>query len=139
MRHTGLREILKFSASIQVQCWQTVLSSEARPNARPENVGDNYKINTHRNNFTNEFNTMKQKELSELTDQELLDKAKKMKSTSITNALLIGFMIGIIVYSIVKNSIGFFTLIPLFFAFKLFNDSKNNKALEKLLKERNLK
>jgi ABC-type phosphate transport system permease subunit len=82
---------------------------------------------------------MKQKELSELTDQELLDKAKKMKSTSITNALLIGFMIGIIVYSIVKNSIGFFTLIPLFFAFKLFNDSKNNKALEKLLKERNLK
>jgi ABC-type phosphate transport system permease subunit len=82
---------------------------------------------------------MKQKELSELTDQELLDKAKKMKSTSITNALLIGFMIGIIIYSIVKNSVGFFTLIPLFFAFKLFNDSKNNKALEKLLKERNLK
>ena len=82
---------------------------------------------------------MKQKELSELTDQELLDKAKKMKSTSITNALLIGFMIGIIIYSIVKNSVGFFTLISLFFAFKLFNDSKNNKALEKLLKERNLK
>lgn len=82
---------------------------------------------------------MKQKELSELTDQELLDKAKKMKSTSITNALLIGLMIGIIIYSIVKNSVGFFTLIPLFFAFKLFNDSKNNKALEKLLKERNLK
>ena len=31
---------------------------------------------------------MTEKELSELTDQELLDEAKKMKSTSITNALL---------------------------------------------------
>ncbi len=82
---------------------------------------------------------MTQKELSELTDQELLAQAKKMKSTAIINALLIGFMIGIIIYSIVKNSIGLFTLIPLFFVYKLFNNSKNNKGLEKLLKERNLK
>src|SRR6188472_521560 len=82
---------------------------------------------------------MKQKELSELTDQELLDEAKKRKSTSIMNAVLIGFMIGVVVYSIVKNSWGFLTLIPLFLAYKLFNSSKNNEALEKLLKERNLK
>jgi riboflavin transporter FmnP len=82
---------------------------------------------------------MTQEELSELTDQELLDQEKKMKSTSITNAVFIGFMIGIVIYSIVKNSLGFFTLIPLFFAFKLFKNSKNNKALEELLKERNLK
>ena len=62
---------------------------------------------------------MEEKELSELTDQELLDKAKKMKSTSITNAVLIGFLIGIIVYNIAVNSLGFFTLIPLFFAYKI--------------------
>lgn len=82
---------------------------------------------------------MTQKELSELTDQELLDEAKKMKSTSITNAVLIGFLIGIIIYSIMKNSLGFFTLIPLFFAYKIFNNSKDNKDLKRLLKERNLK
>lgn len=82
---------------------------------------------------------MKQKELSELTDQELLDEAKKMKSASRINAVLIGFMIGIVVWSVVKNSLGFFALIPLFFAFKVFNKPKNDKALEKLLKERNLK
>ena len=82
---------------------------------------------------------MTEKELSELTDQELLDEAKKMKSTSITNALLIGIMIGVIIYSVVKNSIGFFTLIPLFFVFKLVNSSKNNKTLKKLLEERKLK
>lgn len=82
---------------------------------------------------------MSQKELSELTDQELLDEAKKMKSTSMTHALLIGAMIGIIIYSIWKNSLGFFTLIPLFFIYKLVINSKNDKELKRLLKERNLK
>ena len=80
---------------------------------------------------------MAQKELSELTDQELLDEAKKMKSTSITNALLIGIMIGVIVWSVAKNNVGLFTLVPLFFAYKLLNN--NNEVLKKLLKERNLK
>jgi len=81
---------------------------------------------------------MNQKELSELTDQELLDEAKKMKSNSIINAFFIGFLIGIVIYSIAVNNLGFFTLIPLFLAYKLIN-SKQNKALEKLLKEQNLK
>ena len=82
---------------------------------------------------------MTQEELLKLTDQELLDEAKKMKSASIINALLIGFMIGIIIYSIVKNSVGFFTLIPLFIVYKIFNNSKNYDALKIILKERNLK
>ncbi|AOW22066.1 FUSC family protein [Urechidicola croceus] len=82
---------------------------------------------------------MKQKELSELTNQELLDKAKKMKSTSFINALFIGVLIGIVIYSIVKNSFGFLTLIPLFLAYKLINNSKNNKLIEEELKARNLK
>jgi hypothetical protein len=81
---------------------------------------------------------MKQEELSELTDQELLDEAKKMKSASILYAVLIGFMIGIVIYSIWVNSIGLFTLIPLYFIFKVFHNPKKDKALKKLLKERNL-
>ena len=67
---------------------------------------------------------MKQIILAELTDQELLEEAKKMKSTSIINAAIIGFMIGIVIYSIVVNSIGCFTLIPLFFIFTLIINSK---------------
>ncbi|GJM34554.1 MAG: hypothetical protein DHS20C18_35550 [Saprospiraceae bacterium] len=78
---------------------------------------------------------MKKKELSELTDQEPLDEAKKKKSTAITNAFLIGLMIGVVVWSVVKNNVGFFTLIPLFFVYKLLNNSKNDKALEDDLKE----
>ena len=82
---------------------------------------------------------MEQKELSELTDQELLDQSKKMKSTSITNAVFIGISIGIVIYSIVENSFGFLTLIPLFFIYRLVKNSKNNKPLEEELKARNLK
>ena len=83
---------------------------------------------------------MQEKKLLEFSDQELLQEAKKMKSASIINAFLIGLLIGIILYSVVKNSWGFLTLLPLFLIYKLSNKSKNDtKELENLLKERNLK
>ena len=67
---------------------------------------------------------MQEKELSGLTDKELLEKLKNMKSAPIANAILIGFLVGIIVYSSSGSSWGFFTLIPLFFAYKLIDNSK---------------
>ncbi|MFK5880406.1 MAG: FUSC family protein [Flavobacteriaceae bacterium] len=83
---------------------------------------------------------MKQKKLSELSDEELLQEAKKMKSTAITNAVLIGFLIGILIYSIAVNNFGFLMLILLFVIYKMINNSKYHKnELENLLKERNLK
>jgi hypothetical protein len=89
--------------------------------------------------YLNETRQMTEKELSELSDQELLQEAKKMKSNSTINALLIGMMIGVIFYSIVKKSVGIFALIPLFFTHKLFKNSTNNEAIETELKSRNLK
>lgn len=84
---------------------------------------------------------MNQKELSELTDQELQEEAKKLKSFSITNALFIGFLLGIVVYSFAKNTWGLVSLIPLYLTYKLVNDpkSKRLKALQEILKERRLK
>ncbi len=83
---------------------------------------------------------MEQKKLKELTDEEILREAKKMKSTAITNAVLIGFLIGIIIYSVVVNNFGFFTLILLFVVYNMVNNSKFKKdEIENLLKERNLK
>lgn len=84
---------------------------------------------------------MANKNLSELTDQELLEEARKMRSFSIANALFIGFLLGIIVYSIAKNSWGMLTLIPLYLIYRLVNDPKNkrNIELEAMLKERKLK
>ena len=82
---------------------------------------------------------MKQKNLSELSDQELLDEAKKMKSSSIMHAFMIGFMVGIVVFSVAKNTWGLVTLIPLFFIYKLTSNPNNKEELKRLLKERNLK
>jgi len=83
---------------------------------------------------------MDKKPLSELTDQELILEAKKAKSASTMNAFLIGFLVGIIFYSVIKNSWGFLTLIPLFLIYKLVNNSKYEKEnLENILKERGLK
>ena len=88
-----------------------------------------------------ELSELTEQELSKLTDQELLDEAKKMKSFSMTNALIIGFLMGIVFYSLAKNTWGMLTLIPLYFVYKIVNDQKNIRfnALEKLLRERNLK
>ncbi len=88
-----------------------------------------------------ELSELAEKEMHDLTDKELLDEAKKMKSFSIINAFIVGFFIGIVIYSIVKNSWGFLTLIPLYFIYKMVNDPKNIRlaVLDKLLKERNLK
>ena len=81
---------------------------------------------------------MTRKELAKLTDQELLIEAKKMRSTSIINAVLIGLMFGIIIYSVVKSNVGFLTLIPLYFIYKIVNGSKKHDALKMVLKERSL-
>lgn len=83
---------------------------------------------------------MELKNLSELTDQELLSEAKKIKSAAIIDAILIGFLIGIVFYSTIQKSFGWFTLIPLFLVYKLVKKPKYDKQeLEALLKERNLK
>lgn len=69
---------------------------------------------------------MDEKELTEMTNKELGD-PERIKSTRIINAAIIGFLIGIIFYSVVKNSWGFLTLIPLFLIYKLLNKSKRSK------------
>ena len=80
------------------------------------------------------------KELTELTDQELLQEARKAKTAAVINAVLIGFLFGIVFYSVMKNSWGFLTLIPLFLAYKLINNSNyKKKELEDILRERKLK
>ena len=81
-----------------------------------------------------------EKGLSELTDQELLDKRKKAKSNDITNAVILGMLVGIASYSTVVNGLGFFTFLPIVFALYAANQWKKNKeALQKELDSRNLK
>lgn len=80
------------------------------------------------------------KNLNELTDQELLQESKKLKTAAVINAVFIGFLFGILLYSAFKNTFGLVTILPLFLAYKLINNSKYKyKEIDNLLKERNLK
>jgi hypothetical protein len=82
---------------------------------------------------------MMQKELSGLTDQELLQEAKKSKPTKLYDALIFGILIGIAIYSTVNNGPGLLTFLPIVYIPIAAKNKIKNKALEKLLKERNLK
>jgi len=62
------------------------------------------------------------------TEETALAEDKKQKSTAIWNALLIGIFVGVIIYGVAKNNIGFFGLIPLYFLFKWINISKANQS-----------
>ena len=81
---------------------------------------------------------MIQKELSELTNEELLLEGKKIKSTNIVNAVLFGVMIGVATWSTVKYGLGIITFFPILFIQMLIKNNARKKTFEKELKERNL-
>ncbi|TQV75240.1 hypothetical protein FLL45_09905 [Aliikangiella marina] len=45
----------------------------------------------------------------------------------VINALFIGFLVGIVTYSIFNNALSLLTLIPLYFIYSLVKSSKNNR------------
>ncbi|NBC56785.1 MAG: FUSC family protein [Bacteroidetes bacterium] len=81
---------------------------------------------------------MNLKDISQLTDEELLEEAQKIKPSPILDASMIGFFIGIIIYSVVVSSWGLVTLVPLFLIYLLLKKSKRYTALKKEIKRRRL-
>lgn len=81
---------------------------------------------------------MDKKKLSDLTDQEILDKKKKLKSNQIISAVLIGFLVGIAVYSTINKGLGFFTFFPLFFIFLIAKNKSDLNNINLEIKNRNL-
>ena len=77
--------------------------------------------------------------LNELTNQELIERAKKARSSKIMNAVIVGFMAGISIYSTVKNGFGFFTFLPVIFIPFVINSKKVDRKLQEELKSRDLK
>ena len=82
---------------------------------------------------------MKNKQPIDLTDIELLAEKRKKKSAYTTFSFIIGMMAGIAIYSTVKNGFGFFTLFPIFFLPLAIVNWTSYKAVDKEVKNRNLK
>lgn len=86
-----------------------------------------------------DITTMKEKELTELTDQELLDRKKQQKSSKLINAILVGFCAGIVVYGVVNKGITIFTFMLIVMgAWAFIRWKKTDEALDNELKSRNL-
>ncbi|MDF0706454.1 MAG: FUSC family protein [Bacteroidota bacterium] len=81
---------------------------------------------------------MEEKPLTELTDQELLLKANKHKSYKTYDALVVGLLIGIAIYSTVKNGFDLLTFLPLIYIPIAGKNKKTREKLDQLIKERNL-
>jgi len=80
---------------------------------------------------------MDQNELSQLSDMELLEVAKNNKPSPIIDAFFIGFLVGIIIFSVASNTWGLVTLIPLYLVYIFLKKPKKYEALKKELKKRN--
>jgi len=89
---------------------------------------------------------MTEKNFSELADEELLIEKKKLQSSKVQHALIIGFLFGILIFGFVswilssEKRLGFLIpmLIPITFIYRMLKKPNKNKDLEDVLKERNL-
>lgn len=85
---------------------------------------------------------LKNHNLNNLTDAELLKKRKAFRNSKIVNAFIVGFTIGVFVYGVANHGIGLFVFFPLAIAYLLVRNSANEKILEseieKELKSRNI-
>ncbi|WP_324028176.1 hypothetical protein QSV08_09675 [Maribacter sp. BPC-D8] len=87
---------------------------------------------------------MNTKNLSELTDEELVVEKKKLKKSKIINAFVIGFLASIIAIGLVSSiygknySILIPLLFPIYFIYRIVSNSNKIDELEALFKKRNI-
>ena len=72
---------------------------------------------------------MNNEEHTEVTDHELLEEAKNSRIAAWLDTAQIGFMIGIILYSVAKNSWGIVTLIPVAYIYILQKKCRSKKEM----------
>lgn len=81
---------------------------------------------------------MNPEKLAKMTDQELLEVKQNHKPKPLVDAFFIGFLVGIVIYSILVSSYGFLTLVPLLLIYVILKKPKDRAVLEKELQRRNL-
>ncbi len=81
---------------------------------------------------------MNQDQFAVLTDEELRAQVKQSKTARIYDAVIFGVLIGIAIYSSVKNGFGLLTFLPLVYLPIATKNKIKYTALEKILKDRNL-
>lgn len=81
---------------------------------------------------------MSEREPSNFSDEELIEEASRIKPSPLIDACFIGFLVGIIIFSVSANTWGLVTLIPLFLIYLLLKKSDRYSALRNEMKDRGL-
>lgn len=81
---------------------------------------------------------MKQRPLTDLSDEQLLRQHKKTKNGTWFSGFAIGFLIGVAIYSTINNGLSFWTFFPLFFILIFVNNAKQHKEAKEELSNRNI-
>jgi hypothetical protein len=81
---------------------------------------------------------MEKDEVSHLSDKELLEEFKKLKPSPVFDAFFIGFLVGIVIFSIAVSTWGFLSLIPLFVIYLFLKKAKRYEVLKSEIERRNL-
>jgi hypothetical protein len=80
---------------------------------------------------------MESKNLTDLTDEELVEKEQKLKKNATYHAFLVGLLGGVIVYSLVKNGLVWPTFFPIFIIAVLEKRRQDeHKAVQKEIQSR---
>lgn len=74
-----------------------------------------------------------------LTDEQLQKETRSIKPTKLYDSLIVGLLIGISIYSIIKKGFGLLTFLPLLYLPIATKNLKRREELEKVMEERNLK
>ncbi|MAZ38056.1 hypothetical protein OAA90_03465 [Salibacteraceae bacterium] len=77
-------------------------------------------------------------QFSNITDEDLLKEKGKIQYNKTVNATLIGFCVGIFIFSAVNNGFGFFTFFPLLLTYPFIKNGQKIKALSLELARRKL-
>lgn len=78
------------------------------------------------------------KALTEFTDDELLAEAARMKKYKTYDAVIVGFLIGVSIYSIINHGFGLLTFLPLVYLPIAGKNNKKRQSIQKQLQERGL-
>lgn len=79
---------------------------------------------------------MEGKNLLELSEEEFQVAAKKIKSSKVYDSIFFGFLIGVAIYSTVKNGFGLLTFLPLVYIPISAKNKKKRDELDQIIKDR---
>jgi hypothetical protein len=81
---------------------------------------------------------MADNDIKELNDEALLKQAEKMKSTKLYDSTIIGFLVGVAIYSTFANGFGLLTFLPLVYLPIAGKNQKKRSDLKNQLADRGL-